>query len=73
MGGVSRHLMFDKWCDDQSHWREEQKLIYKREAHKWKPFNAYLKRVFGGKHFVLAIFQIGLTPAFAHNAAFGNI
>ena len=72
MGGVSRHQMFEEWLEDDSHWREEQADVYTRKASYWKPFNSYLKRVFGGKHFVLALFQVGLTTAFAHNTASGN-
>ena len=73
MGGVSRRQMFEDWYEDDRHWREEQSEIYTRKAHCWKPFNAYLKRMFGGKHFVLALFQVGLTAAFAHNTASGDI
>ena len=72
MGGVSRHQMFAEWEEDDSHWREEQGDIYTRRSLCWKPFNAYLRRVFGGKYFVLALFQVGLTAAFAHNTASGN-
>ena len=55
-----RH-MFAEWYADDKHWREDQMDIYTRGAHFWKPFNAYLKRVFGGKHLVLALFQVGLS------------
>ncbi len=53
--------MFDQWLADDRHWREEQGAIYRRRADYWKPFNAYTKRVYGGKHFVHAIFQVGLS------------
>ncbi len=53
--------MFDQWLADDSHWREEQGAIYRRRADYWKPFNAYTKRVYGGKHIVHAFFQVGLS------------
>ncbi len=53
--------MFEQWLADDSHWRQEQGAIYTRRADYWKPFNAYTKRVHGGKHFVLAIFRMGLS------------
>ncbi len=53
--------MFDQWLADGSHWREEQRAIYRCRGDCWKSFNAYTKRVYGGKHFVHAIFQVGLS------------
>ena len=53
--------MFDKWLSDDSHWREEQKATYGNRAKKWKPFNTYVQRVYGGKHLVHALFQVGLS------------
>ena len=52
--------MFDQWLADDSHWREEQGAIYRRRADYWKPFDAYTKRVYGGKHIVYAFFQVSL-------------
>ena len=53
--------MFEQWLADDGHWREEQEAIYRRRAHYWSPFHAYIKRVYGGKYFVPAIFQVGLS------------
>jgi len=53
--------MFEQWLADDSHWRQEQGAIYRRRADYWKPFNAYTKRVYGGKHVVHAFFPVGLS------------
>ncbi len=52
---------FQQWVDDPSHWRDEQFLLYPNRSLKWKPFNAHVQRVYGGKKFVIAIFQHGLS------------
>ncbi len=55
------HFMFQKRLGDDSHWRQEQEATYRKSAKKWKPFNTYVQRVYGGKHLVHALFQAGLS------------
>ena len=63
------HYMFDKWCQFEAGWRADQRHLYTNPASKWKPFRAYLQRVYGGKHLVLAFFQVGLAwlPRHTHD------
>ncbi len=61
------HYMFDKWCECEAGCRADQRHLYTNPASKWKPFRAYLQRVYGGKHLVLAFFQVGLAWRHAHD------